>query len=119
MIQVEVSFLPALLLTKNFWKDWLFTVTGTIGLTPLLAAIVGIPLTRPGALRALLIGLWCGYILFCLLFTYHIRYAGYYHAQLIPIVAISFSSIATVFSHYIRQMSNRWHWSFFTLLPFH
>jgi 4-amino-4-deoxy-L-arabinose transferase-like glycosyltransferase len=111
--QAEVSFLPQLLFTKDYWKDWMQTAVNVIGLTPLLAAFIGIPMTPKRALRAMLIGLWGGYIIFCLVFTYHIRYAGYYHMQLIPIVALSFAPIVPVFTRHINRLNNRWYWSLF------
>jgi hypothetical protein len=111
--QVGVSFLPQLLLTKDYWKGWMQTATNAIGLTPLLAAIIGIPLITLGAYRALLIGLGAGYILFCLLFTYHIRYAEYYHAQLIPIVALSFTPLVSVLWRHARGSANNRIWSLF------
>jgi 4-amino-4-deoxy-L-arabinose transferase-like glycosyltransferase len=113
MEQAEVSFLPQLWLTKGYWLDWLQTSTSTIGLTPILAAAIGIPLAHRRAFRAILIGLWLGYIIFCLFFTYHIRFAGYYHLQLIPIVALSFAPLVSIFIEYIRRVNNRWYWSFF------
>jgi hypothetical protein len=111
MRQVEWSYLPQLLLTKAYWMDWMQIAIDVVGLTPLLAAVISIPLIRRGVFRASLMGLWGGYILFCLVFTYHIRYAGYYHAQLIPIVALSFTPLASLIASQIRQTSNRWYWS--------
>ena len=111
--QAEVSFLPQLLFTKGYWKDWMQTAVNAIGLAPLLAAFIGIPMTPKRALRAMLIGLWGGYIIFCLVFTYHIRYAGYYHIQLIPIVALSFAPIVPVLTRHINRLNNRWYWSLF------
>ena len=113
MKQAEASFLPQLLFSKDYWKDWLQAAVNAVGLTPLLAAVIGIPMARKGANRALLIGLWGGYFLFCLVFTYHIRFATYYHAQLIPIVALSFAPIVPVIARHIRHVNNRWYWSLF------
>jgi hypothetical protein len=113
MEQVEVSFIPGLLFTWHYWRDWLLTVVGAIGLFPLLAAIIGIPLTRRPDLRALLIGLYAGYFVFCLVFSYHIRYAYYYHLQLIPIVALSFTPLVTGLLNYIRTNQQKWYWSSF------
>lgn len=113
MQQVEWSFLPELLLTKAYWRDWMRTALNVVGLTPLLAGFLGIPLAQRGVFRAFLVGLWGGYILFGLVFAYHIRYAGYYHAQLIPIVALSFTSLASLLIRQIHQAMNVWHWSLF------
>lgn len=113
MRQVEWSYLPQLLLTREYWRDWMQTALEVVGLTPLLAAIIGIPLAQKGIFRAFLAGLWGGYILFCLVFTYHIRYAGYYHAHLIPIVALSFAPMASLLIRQIRRSTSGWYWSLF------
>jgi hypothetical protein len=108
--QAQVSFLPQLWLTRDYWKDWLWTATAAIGLSPLVAALLGIPLSRSGALRALLIGLWGGYGIFCLAFTYHIRYAGYYHLQLTPVGALSFAPLTCLIVRHLRRLSLQWFW---------
>jgi hypothetical protein len=113
MGQAEVSFLPQLLLTRDYWKDWTLTAISAVKLTPLLAAVVGLPMIRNKEFRAMVIGLGLGYFLYCMVFTYHIRYAGYYHTQLIPIAALAFASIFSIFTRDIRQFNNRWYWSLF------
>jgi hypothetical protein len=68
-------------------------------------------MSREGMPRALLIGLWVGYAVFCLVFNYHIRFATYYHLQLVVIVALSFGPIITLIINRLRQLSNPWYWA--------
>ncbi len=67
-------------------------------------------MVRKGWPRSLLIGLWTGYAIFCLVFTYHIRFADYYHLQLIVVVALSFSPLIILIVNHLRRLSNRWYW---------
>lgn len=108
--QAQASFLPQLLLTREYWKDWLLTAVDAVGYAPLIAALVGLPMLRPGLPRALLIGLWIGYIVFCLVFTYHIRFASHYHLQLVIIIALSFGPLVSLVTKHFAQLSNRWYW---------
>jgi 4-amino-4-deoxy-L-arabinose transferase-like glycosyltransferase len=108
--QAQGSFLPQLLLTRSYWRDWLQTATGVVGFTPLIFALIGFPIVSKGSSRAVLVGLLLGYVLFCLLFTYHIRFGPHYHAQLIVILALPIGSFfATVMNH-LKQQLNKCYW---------
>jgi hypothetical protein len=108
--QAQGSFLPQLLLSPEYWKQWLLTAAGAVGSTALIAGLLGLPMLRKGVSRALLIGLWIGYAVFCMVFTNHVRFASYYHLQLVIIVALSFGPIITLILNHLRQLSNRWYW---------
>jgi hypothetical protein len=108
--KVETSFLPGLLLQREYWRDWLLTATGAVGFVPTVAAMIGIPMLRKGLPRVLMIGLWIGYAVFCMVFTYHIRFAGYYHLQLAVIVALSFGPVAALILRHLGQVCTRWYW---------
>jgi hypothetical protein len=60
--------------------------------------------------KALLIGLWAGYLLMGLVFNYHIQFATYYHLQLVIIVALSFSPLATIILRELRAVPDKYHW---------
>ena len=107
--QVQSTFLPQLFLTTGYWRQWLLTATGTVGLTTLFVGLLGLPLLGQGLPRILVIGLWAGYFVFGLVFTNHIQFAGYYHLQLIVIIAVSIGPpIALVINH-IEQLSSPWY----------
>jgi len=108
--EVGLVILPLLLLSSDYWKQWLLTAANAVGYTALIAALVGLPMLRKGLPRALLIGLWTGYAVFCLVFSNHIRFASYYHLQLVVIVALSFAPIITLVANYLRQVSKPWYW---------
>jgi hypothetical protein len=108
--QAVSSFMPALLLRPDYWRDWLLTASSTVGIMPLFLALVGLPLLRDGVVRMLVAGLWLGYLLFCLIFTYHIRFNSYYHAQLIVIVALSAGPIIVVTFARLQERIHQWRW---------
>ena len=103
-------FLPRLWLMPDYWKDWLLSAVSAVGTTALIGGLLGLPLAYRGWPRALLCGLWGGYVLFGLVFSNHVRFAAYYHAQLIVITALSFAPIATLLIDQIRRRSDSWGW---------
>jgi hypothetical protein len=107
--KVETSFMPHLLLHLKFWNDWLLLAVEGVGSAALLGGLLGVPILRQGLPRALLLGLWAGYFVFGLVFTFHAHTHGYYHLQLIPIVALSFSPLIDLLKNEFRQASVRWY----------
>lgn len=93
--QAGMSFLPGLLLTGTFWLGWLEQIGGVSGHPALLLGLLGFLLCRERRYRALLGGLWAGYLGFGLVFTYHVHTHDYYHLQLLPIVALSLAPLVT------------------------
>ena len=75
----------------------------TAGYIPFIMGLIGILLTDKGILRGLLLGLWLGYLFFCLLFTYHIHTHDYYHLILIPVIAMSLAPIGSAVFRTMRQ----------------
>lgn len=108
--KVETSFRPNLFLYRVFWRDWLLLGVKAVGYTPLLGALIGMSILRNGRFRALVMGLGIGYAVFGLVFTRHIHTHGYYHAQLIQIVAISMSPLVTLVMDRLRQSNHPWYW---------
>jgi hypothetical protein len=108
--KIETSFRPHLYLHREYWNGWLLLATNGAGYLALIGALLGLPTLRKGMAQALLIGLWVGYIVFGLVFTMHIHTHTYYQAQLIPIVAFSFSSLIALIMSYLRQSSNSGFW---------
>jgi 4-amino-4-deoxy-L-arabinose transferase-like glycosyltransferase len=109
--KVASSFRPHLYLHREYWEGWLHLAVNGIEYPILLGALVGLPTLGKGISRFLLLGLWSGYLIFGLVFTMHIHTHGYYQAQLIPIVALSFSSLAVLLIDHLRQLNEKWyHW---------
>ncbi len=103
-------FDPHLLLYRSFWAGLLDMISSVVGYAALVAALLGVLMFRQGLPRGLLIGLWVGYSIFGLVFTYYIHTHAYYHLQLIPIVALSLGTIFALLIGRLGQICKRWHW---------
>jgi hypothetical protein len=64
-------------------------------LTVLLVALCALLIARTKTQRAILLGLWTGYLLFGLVITNHVSSHDYYSLPLVPIVALSLALVAT------------------------
>ena len=107
---IGFGFLPHLYLRLEYWEGWLFLAVSAVGYMGLIGALFGLPKFRKGLPGALMAGLWLGYLIFGLVFSVHIHTHGYYHAQLIPIAALSLSPIIDLIANYLRKFLNKWYW---------
>jgi 4-amino-4-deoxy-L-arabinose transferase-like glycosyltransferase len=108
--KVETSFRPYLLFHREFWIGWLDGVLEVIGTTALIVALIGLPALRRGLSRALVVGLGIGYAAFGLLFTMHIHTHGYYHAQLIPVIAMPLGAMIALTVNWLKAACVKWYW---------
>lgn len=83
-----VVSLSELILTTNFYADWLAMIKGLMSLGTVLAAVLGLCIARK-SFRAVLLGGWIGYVLFGLVFPYQYTTHEYYHLMLVPLAALS------------------------------
>ena len=95
---------------QMYWKGWLDQVEHVIGYAPILGAFIGIALLQ-GVRRRFIAGLWLGYGVFGMVFTYHAHTHDYYHLQLIPIVALSLGPLAAVALDGLGKFRTRWYTS--------
>ena len=80
--------LNRMVLTTEFYADWLAMIKGIISLPMFVAALLGTLLFEK-KIRAIMVGGWIGYGLFGLAFPYHYTTHDYYQLTLIPLTAIS------------------------------
>ena len=105
--QVQGKIVPRYLLESYFWSGWLEQIGSTVGLIAFLGAVIGLLLIRPGTPRVMMAGLWSGYIVFGLVFTYHIHTHGYYSLQLVPVVALSLGPMWDAATSYVGRRDRR------------
>jgi zinc transporter ZupT len=99
--------LSNLLLDPSFYVRWLSFVQSLVGLAVLIAALLGVLMaTRRN--RALLLGLWGGYLLYGLFLPYQMYTHSYYHEQLIPIIALSLIPLVQAVMQRMQQQPLRW-----------
>jgi hypothetical protein len=99
--------LGKLIFTSNFYADWLAMLTGLMGLTVVVAAILGL-FMAPKALKPFLFGLWAGYVLFGLSSPYQFTTHEYYHLALVPLVALSAMPLLDAILKQLVQQGRFW-----------
>ena len=92
----------------EYWRGWAELAAITAKVPFLIAAVLGFFLLRPGLPRSIVTGMTLGYLVFCLMFTMHIHTHDYYHAQLIPVVAIAASPLAAAAMRWVLSSSGMW-----------
>jgi hypothetical protein len=102
------DLLPQLVIDPAFWKGWLRQIDAVVGYAAWMGALIGILLARERLTRGLLVGLFVGYLVFGLVFTYTIHTHDYWNLQLIPIVALSLAPVAALVLHELVAASGQW-----------
>jgi hypothetical protein len=105
--KVGTSFHAYLYFRREYWEGWLELAVTGMGYLAIVGALLGLVILK-GRTSAALLGLWGGYLVFGLLFNMHIHTHGYYHAQLIPTVALSFSPLAVILLQSLRASTRAW-----------
>jgi 4-amino-4-deoxy-L-arabinose transferase-like glycosyltransferase len=99
--------LAHLLLQPRTYLRWLNLVGELMGFIALLVGLAGVLIAKRRN-RALLLGLWAGYILYGLLLPYQITTHSYYHLQLVPILALSLIPISQLLLEYLMKQARVW-----------
>jgi len=77
-----------------------------LGFTVIAISIYSTRLLQNSSSRALMIGLWLGYLCFGLIFNYYIFTHDYYHLLLIPIIALSLGPIFSIAMKRLGEMTS-------------
>lgn len=85
----EASFIPSLLLKPFFWKNWFAMLLRVTGLIGFVGALAGLFIIQDRFQKFFLRGLWISYIIYGLLFTFHIHTHDYYQLPFLPVIALS------------------------------
>jgi 4-amino-4-deoxy-L-arabinose transferase-like glycosyltransferase len=104
------TLLPQLWLSPFFWRGWLMNIGATVGLMPFLGALLGILLFRQQLSRALMLGLWTGYVIYGLVLNYNLATHDYYQLPLIPIVGLCLGPLMALVLKQVRQIHPQWPW---------
>jgi 4-amino-4-deoxy-L-arabinose transferase-like glycosyltransferase len=94
--QLSLRFVPALLTQKVFWDGWFQMIGRATGYAPFVIALLSFPILRDRRPLAVLLGLWLGYILYGLMFTYNVYTHDYYHLPLVAIVALTIGPVGAL-----------------------
>lgn len=88
----------------TYWGGWLAQIHQTVSFTFFIAGFVGFCFLHRELSKALLIGLWSGYVIFGLVFAYHISTHDYYQLFFVPILAISLAPVFHLFLEHLRKI---------------
>ncbi|MBN1917880.1 MAG: glycosyltransferase family 39 protein [Verrucomicrobia bacterium] len=102
------KILPHLLVQVSYWSGCAAIVQQVVGYGAFLGALVGVLLIRDALYRGLVVGLWLGYVVFALIFSYTVHTHDYWSLQLVPIVALSLGSLFDVVLRALGGMGVRW-----------
>ena len=98
---------PELWRQRAFWAGWLTMLDRVVPLPWAVAAIAGTIVASSPA-RALLLGLWGGYLLLGFGFSHHIYTHDYYSLPAIPIAALSLAALVDACLRRLPAPSLRW-----------
>jgi hypothetical protein len=94
--QFAGRFIPALLLSPLNYVRWAEMANQAAGVLAIAAGLLGLMAARRKPMRWMLGALWSAYLLYGLLFDYHIATHDYYHLPLIAVVAVSIAPLVDV-----------------------
>lgn len=94
--QFQGRFFPEMWRQLSFYFHWEDMATGIVGYGGVFIALLGTILFPNAGSRALAIGLWVGYFLIGMTFSYHITTHSYYHLPLIAIIAICLAPVGAL-----------------------
>lgn len=113
--KVAHSFRPHLLTYWQYWNDWFGTALEVVGSSATVAAVLGFFFLPKGTARSLSIGLLVSYIIFGLVFNFHIMTHSYYHVQVLPIIGICMAPLVVNILTSLKQIMGRYTWAPVTL----
>ena len=90
------------------YRYWLVHIQMVIGFGALILALLGVLMFRRRLARALVMGLWGGYVAYGLVFIYHMRTHDYYQLLLIPLVAICLGPVGSLLLARLERMASHW-----------
>ena len=110
-------------LYPEFWQDlgfylrWLVEIDDTVGFYSLIVGLVGIILLWDHRDRNIIIGYFCGYIVYGFVFAHHISTHNYYQLPLIPFITLAIAPLADIVVRRVLEIKpRRWFILFFILI---
>ena len=105
-LSADLRFFPSFWIDPTFYVRWKNMIGNTLGFGAFLIALLGIFLAKPGRDRALLFGLFAGYIAYGLAFSYHIITHSYYQLPLFVFISLSLSVVGNAIFHRLKEINS-------------
>lgn len=96
-----------LLLTTNYYADWLAMIGSLTGLAMFALALIGLALMKP-EIRPVALGLWIGYLLYGLTWPFQYTTHEYYHLSLVAILGLCLPPVLEAILTAIQNRSRFW-----------
>ena len=113
----EDVFLPKLIFSSFFWKGWVKQIGLVVGFIPFVLGALGFYTIRDRSTKTLLAGLFSGYFIYGLIFTYTTATHDYYQIALFLIVIIALGRIGEYLAIYYSSARRKFYLASFVLLP--
>lgn len=110
-IQNWVLALLPLAYDPAFYVRWLNFLGDLFGLTTIFLALVGL-LIAQGRYRAVLIGLWLGYLVYGITLPHQTLTHNYYHLPLTLIIVLSLAPMLQLLIDALAKIERKWQWLF-------
>ena len=104
-------FFPQLWIDPFFYLRWEGKVALVLTHIGLACALLGLFFLRTRENRIFMISLWVGYVVFGMIFNYHIASHDYYNLPLIPIASLSLGALGGVLIRGLAEQAGRSGWS--------
>lgn len=111
----KADIVPQFLLKTFFWKGLMTQIGIVLGLGRIPGigrvlgylvfsiSVIGVFMFRKKISNGLIFGMWIGYVVFCLVFSYTSHTHDYWHLQLLPLAALSLAPILNVSVQKLNQ----------------
>jgi len=101
--QFSLRFFPNLWTDFFYYRRWKDLIDNTMTLELFLLGALGAFLIKEKTTRKMVISMWFGYVLYGLVFAYHIHSHDYYHLPQIPVVAIGLGALVTFILDHLEE----------------
>jgi len=105
-LSTTLRFFPSLWIDPAFYVRWKNMIGNTLGFGAFLLALLGIFLAKPGKERSLLLGLIAGYVVYGLVFAYHITTHNYYQLPLFVFISLSLAFVGKALFLKLTEINN-------------
>ncbi len=105
------------LVQPSFYIRWIIFTDGLVDLGVAFVSFVGVWLL-PKKARAIPLALWISYIVYGMVFSYHITTHEYYHIPLIPVIALSLAPLAGLVMSQIGKLDRLARWGVVAVVVF-
>jgi hypothetical protein len=105
-LSADLRFFPSFWVDPTFYIRWKNMIGNTLGFGAFLLALLGMFLAKPGRDRSLLLGLFAGYVVYGLMFSYHFITHNYYQLPLFVFISLSLAVVGSALFQKLKETNN-------------